>query len=166
MPEEDQRTINGILKKRGLDNIKFLEVRFDENKDFIFKTTDSLNNSVEFTMVNSILYSNPADLNEKPPKTVSVETKGDKVFIGGRISIDKKEIKKTIENGLVKKHTIAIKERSPGNSRGNSSGRNAYEIRADILHMAIDWYYNKENVSDDDLMSLADRFYRFVENKI
>ncbi len=64
----------------------------------------------------------------------------------------------------------------PLNQRQSTTGRNAYEIRADVLQMAIDWAsssiaHNSNNPiitksrSDDDLISLAKKFYSFVENR-
>ena len=50
--------------------------------------------------------------------------------------------------------------------------KNAYEIRTDILGMALDWVkFKKEvngqlqNLSDDDVLSAAQKFYKFVENR-
>ena len=166
LPEEDRQTITDLLSEKFSTNIKSIEVRFDVDKDFIFKATDHSDKSFEFTMFNSIAHPNPADSN-KLTRPVKVETKGNKIYIGGKISIDKVGIKKSIENGGGKKtHADPIKERALGNKRGHVSGRNAYEIRADILQMAIDWYSRRENISDDNLMELAEKFYRFVENKI
>jgi hypothetical protein len=51
------------------------------------------------------------------------------------------------------------------------AGKNAYEIRADVLQMAIDWSRieepNKEfkKSSDEELLTLARKFYAFVENR-
>lgn len=50
--------------------------------------------------------------------------------------------------------------------------KNAYEIRADILAMALDWVkFKKEatgqlaTVADDDVLTAAQKFYKFVENR-
>lgn len=48
-----------------------------------------------------------------------------------------------------------------------TSGKNAYEIRADVLDMAIRWSMREDNAltTDDQLLTLAKKFYAFVENK-
>ena len=49
--------------------------------------------------------------------------------------------------------------------------KNAYEIRADILAQALDWTrFKKETsslstITDEDVISTAQKFYRFVENR-
>lgn len=52
------------------------------------------------------------------------------------------------------------------------SNKNAYEIRADILSQALSWVQYKHNVApqiksptDDDVLDVAQKFYKFVENK-
>jgi hypothetical protein len=51
------------------------------------------------------------------------------------------------------------------------AGKNAYEIRADVLQMAIEWSkFNSTGngfikPSDDQLLTLAKKFYTFVENR-
>jgi phosphopentomutase len=53
----------------------------------------------------------------------------------------------------------------------SKTGKNAYEIRADVLQMAISWSSLEETnkpfvkASDDQLLNLAKKFYAFVENK-
>ncbi len=53
----------------------------------------------------------------------------------------------------------------------HSVNKNAYEIRTDILGMALDWvkfrrsYEEKPQVSDEDVLATASKFYRFVENR-
>lgn len=49
-------------------------------------------------------------------------------------------------------------------------GKNAYEIRSDILQMAISWAMVEDKVpfqkpSTDELLNLARKFYAFVENR-
>lgn len=47
-----------------------------------------------------------------------------------------------------------------------STNKNAYEIRADILAMAVDWVKSHgTNKSDDEVLNIAQKFYRFVENR-
>jgi hypothetical protein len=47
-----------------------------------------------------------------------------------------------------------------------STNRNAYEIRTDVLNMALEWVRDKQsNATEDDVINVAQKFYRFVENK-
>lgn len=52
-----------------------------------------------------------------------------------------------------------------------SINKNAYEIRTDVLSMALDWVKYKEGVSnyptstDETVLATAQKFYRFVENR-
>ena len=49
--------------------------------------------------------------------------------------------------------------------------KNAYEIRTDILGMALEWNKFKREIlqtgctSDEDVLNTAQKFYRFVENR-
>lgn len=49
--------------------------------------------------------------------------------------------------------------------------KNAYEIRADVLNMALSWVTFKASnvpssaVNDEDVLSTAQKFYKFVENR-
>lgn len=51
--------------------------------------------------------------------------------------------------------------------------KNAYEIRADVLSMALNWIkfkhdaygYTQHNSTEDDVLSIALKFYKFVENR-
>ena len=46
--------------------------------------------------------------------------------------------------------------------------KNAYEIRSDILGMAIDfikWQNKTENITPNSVLEIAELFYSFVENK-
>jgi hypothetical protein len=64
---------------------------------------------------------------------------------------------------------------SPISEEPKSFSKNAYEIRADIVGMALDWVKFKKqaancpgacfNVTDDEVLDTASKFYRFVENR-
>jgi hypothetical protein len=57
----------------------------------------------------------------------------------------------------------------------NFTNKNAYELRTDILSMALDWVRYKGEVqhatgpfaaaTDEDVLSTAQKFYKFVENR-
>lgn len=46
------------------------------------------------------------------------------------------------------------------------AGRNAFEIRTDILQLSMDYaIYSKSHLSPDEVLNIAKKFYAFVENK-
>jgi len=59
-------------------------------------------------------------------------------------------------------------EKTNSNSQ-RQYGKNAYEIRSDVLKMAIDWsmgeHVCQRYLYEDELLNLAKKFYAFVENK-
>lgn len=71
------------------------------------------------------------------------------------------------------KVTTELNEKLPESQIVHSVNKNAYEIRTDILSMALDWMKFKRRldvdsgsvISDDDVLGTAKRFYAFVENK-
>jgi len=93
-------------------------------------------------------------------------------------AVEKKEAsKKMIETFIANLKTMAEEAKTKEDKRIETApvvaktGKNAYEIRADILQMAIDWARIEESEkpyvkpSDDELLSLAKKFYAFVENR-
>lgn len=89
-------------------------------------------------------------------------------------AIEKKEAsKKMIETFTANLQKMAEEARHKEEKKEAvaKAGKNAYEIRADVLQMAIDWARIEEpNVtyhkpSDDELLALAKKFYAFVENR-
>ncbi len=92
-------------------------------------------------------------------------------------AIEKKEAsKKMIETFTANLKTMAdeaaqTKEEIKRVEPTAKSGKNAYEIRSDVLQMAITWSSIEEpgksykKPSDDELVSLAKKFYAFVENR-
>lgn len=67
---------------------------------------------------------------------------------------------------------VAADEKTFQSTDFKTVNKNAYEIRADVLGMALDWVrFKKESgsqpiiQSDDDVLSTAQKFYKFVENR-
>jgi hypothetical protein len=91
-------------------------------------------------------------------------------------AIEKKEAsKKMIETFTANLQKMAeeakLKEEVKRIEPPIKTGKNAYEIRADVLQMAIGWASLEDDSkpfrkpSDDELLALAKKFYAFVENR-
>lgn len=119
------------------------------------------------TMFNSVAHPRPEDLKDMGAGVVPVEKDGDRIAVGGKILLNKKGIKKLIGVEPLKRDAKRQEpEEDACHRRQPVAGRNAYEIRADVLQMALDWAMrNDDNSSDEDVVDLAKKFYQFVENK-
>jgi hypothetical protein len=91
-------------------------------------------------------------------------------------AIEKKEAsKKMIETFTANLQKMAeeakLKEEIKRIEPPAKTGKNAYEIRADVLKMAIDWSSLEDGnkpfrkPSEDEVLNLAKKFYAFVENR-
>lgn len=101
--------------------------------------------------------------------SVPIENEGDKISVGGKILIDRKNIQKLVGNESSKKET-----EDTGFIRKQSvSGRNAFEIRDDIVGKAmeiVEWSSLRKtdrnpDVITDEVLKIAQKLYKFVENK-
>lgn len=165
LPIADQTLIKSLLSTRDISlNLDTFEVRFDEQKDFILKFTPPpiyKNEEITLTMFNSVAHPRPEDL--KGAGVVPVEKDGDKIEVGGKIVLNRKGIERLIG---VDNKTKSEPEEETIPRRQPVAGRNAYEIRADVLQMAIDWAKVRNDVSTPEkLIQLAKYFYTFIENK-
>jgi|ERR1041384_8130455 hypothetical protein len=110
---------------------------------------------------------------EYTPKFPPIDEVHKKIHETGQIDATKK---------IVNNFREQMKNWSPDQEndyRKHQGGKNAYEIRSDVLQMAIDWLRletnqpsNKNGYSDyetfrsgDAVIELAKKFYKFVENK-
>lgn len=160
LPSSDQALIRSLITKDI--NIDKFEVRFDENKDFILAfSTPSYDNEVVLTMFNSVAHPRPEDL--KGAGVVPVEKDGDKIEVGGKIVLNRKGIERLIG---VDNKPKQDGEEDPLPRRQSVAGRNAFEIRTDILQLSMDYaIYSKSHLSPDEVLNIAKKFYTFVENK-
>lgn len=79
----------------------------------------------------------------------------------------------SIKHGVEQEETfVAPTPIVPPQPEQKTVNKNAYEIRTDVLSMALDWVKFKKDsnqsvssVSDDDVLSTAQKFYKFVENR-
>jgi hypothetical protein len=162
LPATDQSLIKSLLPKDIIVNLETFEVTFDENKDFILKfaTPPIYNEKVKLTMFNSVAHPRPEDL--RGAGVVPIEKDGDKIEVGGKIVLNRKGIEKLIGLDNTKKNEF--EEEVP--RRQPVAGRNAFEIRTDVMQMALDYAtHGKSHLSPEEIVNVAKKFYAFVENK-
>jgi hypothetical protein len=161
IPSVDQTLIRSLLPEEI--DLSGFDVKFDENKDFVLIFNPQDNKNITLTLFNTVAHPRPTDL--KDTGDVPVENVGEKISIGGKVYLNKRDIQKLggIEPRDRKTEDTEEKQYAPP----KQSGRNAYEIRADVLQMAIDWSKTDKhkNATDDDVVALAKKFYAFVENR-
>ena len=164
IPTVDQNLIKGLMPAET--DISSFDVKFDDNKDFILIFNPNDKAPLTLTLFNTVAHPRPEDLIVKPD--VQVKSDGDKIEVGGKIKMNRS----TIEKMFGQEHQDSQPEREEiYQKKAVSPNRNAYEIRADVLKMAIDWASLEEkNIaykkpSDELLLSLAKKFYSFVENR-
>lgn len=172
LPMVDQVLIRSLLPANIGSNIELFEAKFDDRKDFLLKfTTRSRTESFDLTMFNSVAHPRPEDLKDAGTGVVPIEKDGDKIAVGGKILLNKKGIKRLIgvepprkvENTTSSNEALLVEE-SP--KRQPVSGRNAFEIRSDIMQMALDYSIsNKSNLTPEEIVEVARKFYQFVENR-
>jgi hypothetical protein len=172
LPAVDQETINGWVKGLPITITSYFYVEFDANKDFIvsFKQTEDSKTAGVLNMFNTVAHPRNDDLKDTGVGEVPVENDGDTIKVGNKIVVDKRvmrTIMKMPAKDSVPSSDVNEEEIIP--KRQPVAGRNAYEIRADVLQMAIDWSVGTQtNVkprSDDEVVALAKKFYSFVENR-
>lgn len=167
----DQTLIKALVPSKFLGDLDYFSVTFDDNKDFNMKfSCRSESDPYLLTMFNSVAHPRPEDLKDMGAGVVPVEKDGDRIAVGGKILLNKKGIKRLIGVEPLKRDAKRHEqEDEPRPTRQPVAGRNAYEIRADVLQMAVDWASRdgarKDYSSPEDVVDLAKTFYQFVENK-
>lgn len=177
LPENDQNSIVQSLNAGGyiLKKDSQIRVTFDPDKDFVIAPLKIIEKML--VMFNSVVHPNagtPREIAEIP-----IENVGENISVGGKIIVNKKTLQRL--GGIPPQSSGEPPQASnpsehAAQSRQPVSGRNAFEIRTDILQMAISWaeYRNGSpnglplgiKYSDpDDIIKLARQFYSFVENK-
>jgi hypothetical protein len=140
-------------------------VELDDQQDFKLKcvemSTDLISpKTFNLRFFNSVIRPNTS------PSDIPIKQDGNKVTVGSNLVLDQQRIQKLVGNAPPEK-TRNNEEESP--RRQPVAGRNAYEIRSDILTLAVDFIlknnpYGKEK-SVDEVLALAKRFYSFVEKR-
>ena len=153
-----RQSIPENLLEKDFDDIR---VEFDEQKDFIvtFLEKDVVLHTIR--LFNTVIH--PQNIHV-PTSVVDVED-GDKISIGGKVVMDKNAVKKLI--GFKPELAPKKEEEKEEPRRQQVTGRNAFEIRTDIMQMALDWATKngKPNMTPDEVVNIAKKFYTFVENK-
>lgn len=171
LPVVDQEVIRSLWPDNApVKSPTNFSAKFDENKDFILFDFYTLKNFT-INLLNAVAHPRPEDLKDVWIGQVPVEDVGDQIAVGKNIVMNKRTIQKLmgVELKEQKKVEYTSSEEETSFKRQPVSGRNAYEIRADVLQMAIDWADSGRRESprckDDDIVSLAKKFYSFVENR-
>ena len=166
LPAIDQNLIKTLMS----DNVvkDSFQVKFDDNKDFILEFVNRAGpgqyNSLN--MFNSVAHPRAEDLNDLNTGDVPVEKDGETISVGGKIVLNKKSIKKFIGLEPLKRDVKPSEVESDFSQKKQPvAGRNAYEIRSDILFMAIEFLNKQDDATSDDVIDLAKKFYQFVENR-
>lgn len=170
LPEGDRSTINEVVYKATGDRYdsKTFWVKFDDYKNFEFsmETIRKKEGEIKFTIGNRVSSIPPTESNRFGNVDVKVERKGKDILIGDRIKLEKNKVQAAVSPSH-EEHRPA--SRNGGfTPRPKVSGRNAYEIRSDILEMALDWAKHSDeykNMDPQDVIAIAESFYGFVEQK-
>lgn len=167
LPSVDQETIKKVVPEKYI-NDKSFGVVFDDLKDFILTFSSHHSEIHKITMFNTIIHPRPEDIGLQGQ--VKVEKDGEKICVGDKIVLNTTGIKKLIGIEL-KKENIDLTSMTP-KLKQSVAGRNAFEIREDILEAAIDVVKFSAHESNrtvdfitDESLRVAKKFYAFVENR-
>ena len=163
LPQVDRDLIISQLPPDTLSKLAKSEatisVEFNESKDFILTYQLSGKAPVELNFFNAVIH--PQKL---PDTNVPVEKDGDSVKVGSALVLDRKRIERLVGN--VPPERAHEEEDDDFPRRQPVSGRNAYEIRTDVLQMAFDWAARRNKyTTPDDIIGVAKKFYTFVEDR-
>ena len=164
LPQVDREMILSQLPSNALSkmvsfNEAHLNVEFDNTKDFvlIYKLRDAP--PLRLNFFNTVIH--PQNL---PDTNVPVEQDGGKVMVGNSLVLDQKRIQKLI--GVVPPEKSHRDDDNELPRRQPVSGRNAFELRTDILTLAVDWVGRSQvQKTEGEVMRVAKLFYSFVENR-
>lgn len=182
LPEIDRDTITAVIPTE-FDRSRFFVV-LNKYKDFVMKFyeiakgEDGLKHGMEIEFINTVQNSRYEDIHSDEG---NVEDDGVKVKVDG-IPVDKRLVQKVVNGELptiIPHSNVFGPLKTPIDIK--SVNKNAYEIRTDILAMAIDWLrYQTDTAirkrgdetltpvsvpSNDEVLTTAKEFYSFVENR-
>ena len=159
LPDSDQVIIQELINNTPFRNSKKFYAMMDELKDFQIIFSENREDGSIFYLFNTVIH---------PPlnKTmdVSVDANTDTIRIAGKEFPSREKLLR-LAGVPASKNEDVVNEPS---HRQAVSGRNAYEIRADVLQMAIEWTGNRDTChikNEGDVIELARKFYSFVENR-
>jgi len=162
LPDADKE----VVLKMTETSVSGFRVLIDQYKNFECSAghNDKGVPKFHFTLGNRVASIPPHEASRFGNVDVKVERKGKDILIGDRIKLEKGKIQNLVN---------PIDPTNNGANRGGFvprqkvSGRNAYEIRADVLELAVDWAKTNgdKKMDTDDVLDIAEAFYSFVEHK-
>jgi hypothetical protein len=172
LPEGDRKIVNIVASKvsgRAI-NLSGFSAEMDEYKDFKCIARFPNYPTIEFALGNRVSSIPPSESSRfGNTSEVKVERKGKDIVIGDRIKIEKNRIQNLVQPT---DSTNNGSNRSGNQSKQKVVGRNAFEIRQDIIENAIEIMRMSNpksslNIEDmtDDILKISSKLYDFVENK-
>ncbi len=137
-------------------------VALDDQQDFKLKCEEFPDDKTTPSRVFNLRFFNSVIRPENLSSDIPVEQDGENVKVGSSLVFDKKRIQKLVGASVAEKPK---KEEEEAPRRQTVSGRNAFELRTDILTLAVDWVKKSNNASENEVLRVAKLFYSFVENK-
>jgi hypothetical protein len=140
-------------------------VELDDQQDFKLKCEDISSNLTapprEFNLrfFNSVIRPNTSS------SDIPIEQDGNKVTVGSNLVLDQQRIQKLVGNAPPEK-VKRDEEETP--RRQTVSGRNAYELRADLISTSMELLMHNRGqfkITPDEVVSTAKILYSFVENR-
>ena len=148
LPAIDQETIKKVLPPKFINDANYFNVSFDKDKDFkldFFVSNGPNPDDGEIfvlNMINAVAHPQRDDLKNEGEQ-VFIEDNGDKIAVGGKIVINKKTMQKIV--GFEPKKETISSEEEPLSRRQPVAGRNAFELRTDLIAMALDFLMYKKS---------------------
>jgi len=158
LPEFDQNIIKGMVSGSPFENSKRFYVVMDEVKDFQVIFSEDKEEGSIFYLFNTVIH---PPFNQ--PSDVPIEQDGNKVVVGNSLVLDPQRVQKLVGNAPPEK---AKNDEDDMPRRQVVSGRNAFEIRTDVLTLAVDWItHSNGKKTEEEVMRVAKLFYSFVEDR-
>lgn len=168
LPTLDRVTVMNMTGGNVIN--KFL-AEFDQYKNFKCSATNKdTKQDIHFILGNRVASIPPDEI--KVGSDVKVEKKGKEIVIGDTIKLETNRIQNLLQQTNNNNNNNINETTNHGIvSRPKVSGRNAYEIRQDLIENAIDVIRLSDtkdsdyNSMTDNILYVAERLYEFVERK-
>jgi len=168
LPLVDRELILSQLPSDALKKLQefnsHIKIEFDDTRDFVITYIAEGKPPLPFKFFNTVIHSQ-----NRPETNVPIEKDGEKVMVGNTLVLDKKRIQKLVGAPLhpsVGNDTIQTED--VYSRRQPVAGRNAFEIREDILECAVTvlLHNNRDNkISPEEVVATARVLYTFVEDR-
>jgi len=165
LPKEDQNILRESVKNTPYSDISYFYVMLDEGRDFKFVFSNDKEEGIVVHMFNAITHPQLGKQHIGLFNDVPIRADGEKIAVGN-IIIDKKHIKQRI--GIDPSKKDVEQDDNNFSRRQSVAGRNAFELRNDLVQMSIDLlFHNNKNdkVLPEEVVETAKVLYTFVENK-